>query len=314
MNPIHPGNTIVTAGDGNYAWGAWLLVASMRKNDMKEPVLIGVQKWPDAWLADILKFPGVELHELPADARRNVNCNKPRVMLAARSEIVTWVDCDGIFSGNASASLIGEERALYLRPRTPGECRELYRRERPAGDSGDTVPESVLKIWKRDVAEREEPSRQYSCSSVVISCHRRNRPFIERWMQQIDQVFPPDVKANRRRAGYHQADDSVLNSLLFFANDAPPVTADYRADRLEEPHYLHYAFNPKPWQMWNPYTLNFFDATLEVVEWAVEAGYAPRAELPFPLRRNNRMACSLMAPLAENVVRWKKLQKKLRGK
>ena len=33
-------NTIVTAGDRNYLWGLFLLIASLRKNGMDEPVMI----------------------------------------------------------------------------------------------------------------------------------------------------------------------------------------------------------------------------------------------------------------------------------
>ena len=40
-------NTVVTIGDINYLWGIFLLVASIRKSGMDEPILVGTQKFDD---------------------------------------------------------------------------------------------------------------------------------------------------------------------------------------------------------------------------------------------------------------------------
>ena len=37
--------TVVTAGDSAYAWGALMLVASMRRNAMAHPVVVGAMEW-----------------------------------------------------------------------------------------------------------------------------------------------------------------------------------------------------------------------------------------------------------------------------
>ena len=34
-------NTIITAGDRNYLWGIFLMIASLRRNGMDEPVIVG---------------------------------------------------------------------------------------------------------------------------------------------------------------------------------------------------------------------------------------------------------------------------------
>jgi len=46
-------NTIVAASDMNYRWGVWLLIASIRKAGMDEPILIGTFNWTDEWIEDI---------------------------------------------------------------------------------------------------------------------------------------------------------------------------------------------------------------------------------------------------------------------
>ena len=42
-------NTVVTAGGINYLWGLFMLIASMRKSGMDEPVLVGAHNFtPEA--------------------------------------------------------------------------------------------------------------------------------------------------------------------------------------------------------------------------------------------------------------------------
>lgn len=305
-------NTVVTACDRGYAWGVWMLVVSMRQHGMTEPVLVGTYDWPREWLEDIQRLPGVTTVALPTDDKRCVTCSKPVIMLKAETEFVTWVDCDGIFAGNCSDRIVGETDHLYIRPRVPAESRDLYRREREPGDPPDTIPPKILEIWRRDVGEREEPARLYSCSACVISAHRGQRDFLEKWRQQMLKVLPDDVAVvNKNSVAYFQTDESVLNSLLCFAADAPPVTENYRANRVGESYFIHFAFNPKPWQMWNPYALRFYDHALDTVEFGIKAGWLPRAELPYTLNRRNKGVCRLLAPMARNVTRFKKLRRKL---
>ena len=46
MKPI-VNTTVVTAGDRAYAWGALMLVASMRRNGMEHPVVVGAMDWSE---------------------------------------------------------------------------------------------------------------------------------------------------------------------------------------------------------------------------------------------------------------------------
>ncbi|NLF93375.1 MAG: hypothetical protein GX564_05760 [Oligosphaeraceae bacterium] len=306
-------NTVVTACDRNYAWGVWLLAVSMRQHGMTEPLLVGTYDWPQEWIDDIRRIPGVSTVPLPTEDKRCVTCSKPVIMLAAETEFVTWVDCDGIFAGNCSARIIGEEGSLYLRPRVPAEIRELYHRERMPGDPPESIPPGILSIWQRDVGERQDPVRQFSCSTGIICAHRSQRPFIEKWRQQILKVLPADVAVvHRDSIAYFQTDDSVLNSLLCFAAEAPPVTGKYLADRQDGAgHYIHFAFNPKPWQMWTGYALRFYAQVLTTVEYGAAAGWLPRAELPYTLQRRYQWLCRMLAPFAATVARTKKMRRKI---
>ena len=49
-------NTIVLSSDRNYLWGVWLLIASMRKNSMNEPVLVDGVDYTDADITLLNQF------------------------------------------------------------------------------------------------------------------------------------------------------------------------------------------------------------------------------------------------------------------
>ena len=53
--------TVVTAGDANFAWGTFLLVASMRMNGMKQPVLVGAMGWRDEMKRRVEALGGVTI-------------------------------------------------------------------------------------------------------------------------------------------------------------------------------------------------------------------------------------------------------------
>lgn len=306
-------NTVVTACNQAYAWGVWLLVVSMRQHGMDEPVLVGTYDWSKEWLEDIERLPGVSTAALPTEDKRNLTCSKPVIMMKAESEVITWVDCDGIFSGNCSDNIFAEDGQIYIRSRSATEMHDLYRHERSLGDQVDAIPSKILEVWQRDVGEREEPLRLRSCSACLISMRRSQLGFIERWHQQMLKVLPDDLLdvVDKDSVAYFQTDESVLNSLLCFAENAPMVTEDYRANRPEEGCFMHFTYAPEPWQMWNQYSIRFFDHTLDAVEFGIKSGWLPRAKLPYTLKRRNKLICQLLAPLARNVVRFKKLRRKL---
>ena len=78
-------NTVITAGDRTYLWGIFLLIASLRRNGMDDPVIVGTRGF-DREAEDILRQLGeVRFHPLD-DFPRSLTCAKPRVMLQADTE------------------------------------------------------------------------------------------------------------------------------------------------------------------------------------------------------------------------------------
>ena len=95
--------TVVTAGDARFAWGTLLLVASMRRNGMPQPVVVGEMDWPEGMKRKVQALGHVRFKSLPR-SRQCVTCQKPLVMGCeeVETEWVCWADSDGIFVGDCS--------------------------------------------------------------------------------------------------------------------------------------------------------------------------------------------------------------------
>ena len=307
-----PMTTVVTACDGAYAWGTLLLAASMRRNGMRHPVVVGAVEWPETMKRRLLRLDGVTIVDFPRD-RRCVTCQKPMIMLReeVQTDWVCWADSDGMFIGDCSE---------WLESGDPDEI--IVRQYEPVPP--DFTPEN-LETWRRDVERHcgaALPESRYAtrANAPFVLVHRKWRPFLERWQRQIEAVLPSDVGIIMQHgSAYFQTDESVLGSLLCFDPQAPRVTDDYRADGRTDRsrYYAHFAYNPKPWIMWNARAALWHDKVFGLADWLVEKGIVARRELPLSLRRGAWPLFRPLMPLAPWVWRakklWRKVGRTLRG-
>ena len=297
--------TVVTAGDKAFAWGALLLVASMRRNGMNHPVIVGTTGWTKEMEQHVLALGNVTLHELPK-SRQCVTCQKPMLMNLdeIETEWVCWADSDAVFVGDCSEWLVGD---------TPDEI--TIRKYSPPPE--DFTPAN-LETWRQDVERlcgRARPESRYGTrmNAPFIVLHRKWRPFLERWQSQISKVLPADVAIIMKHGSpYFQTDESVLGSLLCFDPEAPVVTENYKANGSVDKgrYYAHFAYNPKPWQMWNAHSLRWHEEVASVVDWLLEQGIVEPCELPVPLRKAWWPLCRALAPFAPWAWRAIKLKRK----
>ena len=298
--------TIVTAGDRAFAWGALILVASMRMNGMRHPVVVGTTDWTDAMKRRILSLGGVTLRELPK-TRQCVACQKPLLMGCDEvgTDWVCWADSDGAFVGDCSEWLTCE---------SPDEI--AIRKYSPPPD--DFTPATMV-TWRRDIERFRGaalPESRYATrvNSAFIVLHRKWRGFLSDWGDQIGKVLPPDVKIIMKHGTpYFQTDESVLASLLCFAPDAPKVTENYKANGSVDKsrYFAHFAYNPKPWQMWNSHSLKWHETVTGIVKWLVGNDVVKPGDLPLPLRESWWPVCRAAAPLAPWAWRAIKLKRKI---
>ena len=301
-----PSTTVVTAGDSAYAWGALMLVASMRRNGMPHPVLVWAMDWDEEQKRRICALGGVTVQDI-AKTRQCLACQKPRIMGcdAVKTDWVCWVDADGLFVGDCSEWLSSDNE-------------DEMRIKRCDPPPPDFTPET-LATWKSDVARfrgraLEESRYPTRVQSGVILLHRKWRPFLAAWDAQINSVLPPDVEILMKKgSAYYQTDESVLASLLCFGVDAPNVSEQYKFDGKVDRsrYYLHFGYNPKPWQMWNTYAMRFREEAYRTVEWLVEKGVVKYGEVPLPLRRKWWPVFRLLAPAAPWVWRGIKLKRRM---
>ena len=179
-------NTICTAGDHNYLWGLFLLIASMRRFGMDEPVIVGTKGFTDRDRRVLEQFGGVRLVSLD-HADHSLTCHKAEVMLAAESGYVTWADSDAMFKGNCSNLLL------------PPDVAQIRVRRRCAAEMPGAFPKGydlrrILPAWRKDVAaaagldaaalpgvtERFVASFR-SCSACYLSLARSQERFLLVW-------------------------------------------------------------------------------------------------------------------------------------
>jgi len=209
--------TVVTAGDQAYSWGVLLLAASMRRNGMPHPVLVGAMGWSEEMKRVVSSLGKITFIDLPP-SRRCVACQKPAMLAseAVETDWSCWVDSDGLFVGDCSEWLEGTDA-------------DEMRIKRADPVPPDFTPENLL-TWQRDVERflgRALPESRYATrvQSGVILVHRKWRPFLNRWKTQIENVLPAGVGILMKPGtAYFQTDESVLSSLLCFDPDAPRVS------------------------------------------------------------------------------------------
>ena len=309
-------NTIVTASDSNYLWGVWLLLSSMRKNSMDDPVIVMAHKYSEHDKAVIRQFENVRIIEHDKHSSRNLTCSKPAVMLEAETDYVTWVDSDAVFIGNCDTYLVPDEDHIHIRMRALKENSmvfEKYYADDEGRNSG--IPVKILDIWRNDIGEKNEPSIRTAASACFMSLHTKHKAFLEKWREQIIKVLPDDNVGvvDRRSIAYFQTDESVLNSVLCFSQTAPPPTDNYKLDKDPKAYFVHFVLQPKPWQMCNSYTARHFDKTVDMVEWAIDKGIEPPAPVPFSLKRKYKRINMWLAPLGKNIARAQKVIRKFKS-
>lgn len=300
-DPIVPGgvkpsdNTVVTIATEEYLWGAFMMIASMRRHGMQEPVLIGTRH-VSSRMQDVLRqLGGVRFFSLE-NTTYSPACYKPLLMLQTKTPYITWVNADGFFTGNCSGRLpplLPDQ--IHLRMLSPDENPLVFRGFTKSGEDGSTIPEAILNAWRDDVAGLSKPMITRSCCSYFISVHESARDFLRKWHYQMMAVLPAGDPEDSDPAlrFYHLLAGSVLNSVLAFWPQAPRVSAAYALDKDPEACYVHFDSPTKPWNGWSGRTFPYFDRYTEVLQWVQDNKLETPGPVPFALKRRHRALCAV---------------------
>ena len=272
------------------------MIVSMRKNGMREPVIVGARRMTASKRKVFEQLGDVKVFSLE-DATYSLPCYKPLMMLQARTPYVTWVDADGFFRGNCSERLkpvLADQ--IHVRVRGPEEEAVAFRGFASSSEDPAHIPALILNAWRDDVNGLSRPLITRSCLSCLISVHATSREFLRKWHNQTMDMLPPgDVDGSDPVLKYyHLLSESVFNSMLAFWSKAPRVSPSYALDKDPNACYIHFPARPKPWRGWPSESIAHFSEYVALVEWARKQGFRLPGKVPFALKRRNRILCSIL--------------------
>ena len=298
-----PTSTIVLVADRFFLLPTFVLVLSLKYQGVKANIaLLSVGFEPEE-RGLFEQFDGVTVFEAAPSNNWNACTRKVEAILNAadfNTDFYALLDADSIAAGDISDQLTPDEPALYVRARSKEEEAILFRPYYKAGDPPGSIPQHVRDTWRRDVGERQECRLAHTILSGNFVVHADYMEFLRRWDAQMKRVLP---RRDRRSAhdqslpAYSQLDESVLNSLLAFAREAPPVRPT-PFDKNPDAYVAHLGPSPKYWILWPRNKLRYFDAVTGWLERARAEGYRlPR--LPWTLKRRNKPLAYAGAMLLE---------------
>jgi hypothetical protein len=289
-----PKNTIVTITDHNYLVVVYLLLLSLSYHRVRANVNILCVELRDEEKEFLAQFPNVRLFDGDPNNKRNPATRKAEAILTAESQevdYVTLLDGDGLVTGDITPYLSPGE-GFSSRTKSPMEEETNFRTYYEPGETRGGIPRKVLRAWREDVGEADEPRICNTVTSGNLTVHRSCFNFIRKWHAQMMRVLPledPGMPYHIGNPAYPQMDESVLNSLLAFADDAP-VLFPGLLNIDPKAHVAHLGpAKPRPWVLLRYEKLKYFRPIVDLAAWAKDEGYRV-PPLPWTFRRGNKPA------------------------
>ncbi|NRB42032.1 MAG: hypothetical protein HRU20_26765 [Pseudomonadales bacterium] len=291
MKKIAAQNTIVTACNSAYFWGAYLLLASIRYNGSCCPIIVSAHGLSSQKVWALKQFGDVTVVE---SSKSSPHLYKPQVLMLAKTEYISWIDADCIFVGDLEQKLIPSNQSMQIRFRQSEENYSVFKSRMARNDKTGKIPQAILKQWRKDVGERQQGRYSGQCVTNCFSFHRKHLSFIKRWQQQIDKTSASAAEpVDNSNFAYFMSDESVMASLLNYLDEVPDI-ADYQLDQKASEHLMHFGMRGKPWTHWRHSHLNYYCTIQQILQWVETAGYW-RPILPLSLQPQYRAVSFLLA-------------------
>lgn len=299
MRQAEASTSIVTITDRRFLLAVYMLVASLRYHHVKSRITVLTRGVCAEERALLEQFEGVSVVESLATDDRNPCTLKGEAILAAEAdeaEYITLLDGDCVVTGDISQYLSSAQAGLCTRQKSPDEIANIYRLRYEVGEKHGTIPRKVLERWRSDVGDKSKPAGERLVASGNLTIHRSCLGFVRKWQAQMLLVLPNLDKGSSHdfsSFAYQQTDESVLNSLLLFASDAPDVYP-YVLNSDDNAYVAHLGPYPKYWVMWSKEKLRYLNLVLDIVDWAREQGYRI-PKLTWCLKRHNKILAYIVA-------------------
>ncbi len=307
---------IVTIADGSYVIPAYVLILSLLRHNVQARIhLLGVGLSADQ-KALFTQFPAVRVFEADLSNRRNAATRKAEALLTAAEvpcETISLFDADCIVTGNLTRYLDQTTPGLSARFKTPPEDAMVFHARYEPGEPRGGIPRKMLAVWQRDVGERPAPALANTICGGNLTLHHTHLGFARQWHAQMMKVLPNRATPQAHdpaNLAYSQLDESVLNSLLAFAREVPPLSRG-RFDLDPAACLIHLGpCNPRYWVFWRLDRLRHYQPVIELIEWAQQSGYRT-PPLTWSLKRSWKPLVILVAYAYETWPRAKRLAKRI---
>ena len=166
---INPSNTIVTACDSSYFWGAFLLISSIRFSSGVLPIIVmshGLNRKQKEFL---LQFENVTVKDSVQD---KPHLNKSGALAYADTKYITWLDADCVYVGNIDKLLIPKNGNFQIRFREAIENQDVFMSRASGQDAKGCIPEAIMKTWQKDVNENTISRYKTQCVTNSFCIHR----------------------------------------------------------------------------------------------------------------------------------------------
>ncbi len=270
-------NTIVTITDRTYLTVVYLLLLSLKYNDVNARIKVLCVGLNDEEKKLLTQIQGVECYDGDPSNTRNPATRKAEAILLAEhdeTEYVTLLDGDGLSIGNVTPFLSPGE-GFSSRIKGPQEETNNFRQHFDEDEPLGTVPRKIMSIWQKDVGEREKSRIKNTQTSGNLTVHRSCFPFVKKWDHQMKKVLPlhnPGQPYHFDNLAYHQMDESVLNSLLAFAHEAPKIIPG-NLDVSSEIYIAHLGpGKPRPWTLLRKEKLQYLNLIHTLIAWGNSQG------------------------------------------
>ncbi len=269
-----PDLTIVTACDRNYLWGACLLAASAARWIPEIPLVVWQSGFSQEDCELINQYPNVQVRDLAPHDHRSVAVRKPEALLQTETEFVAWMDVDCFIIGNIHRYLIPDNQMMQIRFRGPEENANVWRNHYQKEDHPGAIPLKVLNRWRTDINGLKLPRFPTTCVTNCFVFNQKAMGLIQHWHDQLVKVLGQTVAApvDYTLPEYFMTDESVLSSLLCFAEDCPEICR-FQLGADPSAHVAHFGAQPKPWKNWRKQSWYTRDYVIATLEWAQSEGY-----------------------------------------
>jgi len=283
--------TLVTITDPKYLPAVYVLALSIKFHNVKarfNVLGVGLSEPEKAFFEQL----DVRVFDADLSNMRNPTTRKGEAILTAEGDGATYItllDADSVVTGDITPYLDVKDAGMAVYWKLPEDDGACFAAKYGPGDTWGTVPRAILDIWRKDVGERDTPDITSTVSANSLTVHRDHLGFIRKWQEQMLAILPA---RNTKYAhdwnsfAYSQLDESVLNSLLAFSHDVPPL-ARGELDLHPEAMVYHLGPFPKFHKVFPVRNLKYYEQIVALIRWAEQKGYKT-PPLPWTFQRRNR--------------------------